>query len=173
MYSSVSSGTHHIFLPPRFEVVAEKQNSNGLASNSWNKPPFHGLFRNQAYCPAGVSFGRTAADHCDDPLFLAVLQQRGRARSFFLIEGPPQPALNLPMTHLTDWLRGQRDEFGNARRAHAAGQLQQRKSAEHSANRQRNHLALTNARPLMRGWQAVMGLSVEKREEPDAGRGKK
>ena len=75
MYSSVSSGTNHIFPTPRLEVVAEKQNPNGLAPNSWNQPLLHGMFRHQTNRPPGVSLGRADANHCDDPLLPAVLQQ--------------------------------------------------------------------------------------------------
>src|SRR5208337_1714073 len=75
MYSSFSSATHHIFFPPRLEVVAEQQDPNRLPANPWHQLPLDGLLGDQAYRPAGVAFRRLATNHGDDPLLLRLVQQ--------------------------------------------------------------------------------------------------
>src|SRR5215467_7552271 len=77
-YSSVSSGTHHIFFPPRLEVVVEQQNPNRFPSHPGNQSPLYGLLGHQAHRPTGAAFWRIATHHSDDPLFLAVVQDRLR-----------------------------------------------------------------------------------------------
>src|SRR5450755_2194605 len=64
-YSSLSSATHHIFFPPRLEVVVEQQNPNGLSSDSRNQFPLHRFFGHQAHGPSGKTLRRSAADHSD------------------------------------------------------------------------------------------------------------
>jgi len=117
MYSSLSSGTHHIFFQPRPEVVAEKKNPNGFAPDSRNQPLLYTLFSHQSNCPAGIAFRGAGADHRDDALLLAVLQQCGGSGSLLLVKGAIQPALHVSMAQLPNRLGRQRYEFGDTRRA--------------------------------------------------------
>src|ERR1700738_4210797 len=135
MYSSVSSGTHHIFFPPRLEVVAEQQNPDRFASYARDQSLLYGMLGHQAHGPAGMAFRWTGADHSDDPLFLAVFKQRRRARSFLLIDSPLEAALHITMPHLSNRLRRQRYELGYARRTDALPQLQQRHGAQYRPHR--------------------------------------
>ena len=69
MYSSSSSATHHIFFPPRLEVVALEQDPNRFLSQPRNQFAFHHFFGQQAYRPArsGPS-GRRATRQRHDAL---------------------------------------------------------------------------------------------------------
>ena len=57
MYSSLRSATHHIFFPPRLEVVVEQQNADGFSSHSGNQSPLHGFFDHQPHGPARAAPG--------------------------------------------------------------------------------------------------------------------
>src|SRR5579863_2641661 len=56
MYSSSSFPTHHIFFPPRLEVVAFQQDPNGLSTHIRDQLAFDNLFRQQAHGPACSAF---------------------------------------------------------------------------------------------------------------------
>src|SRR5689334_9208247 len=96
MYSSLSSATHHIFFPPRLEVVVEVQNPNGFPSHPGDQPPLDGLLRHQAYGPAGAAFRRIAAYHSDDPLLLGIVEHGGGARALLFEQRRLQTALLVP-----------------------------------------------------------------------------
>src|ERR1035437_4205643 len=55
MYSSSNSATHHIFFPPRLQIVAFQQDPDGLSSYSWYQLAFDHFFRQQAHRPARPS----------------------------------------------------------------------------------------------------------------------
>src|SRR5271154_1546614 len=86
MYSSLSSATHHIFFPPRLEVVVKEQNPDGFPSHAWNQSPLHRLLRHQSHGPAGATLWRVAAHHGDDPLLLAVVQNSLSAGALLVVE---------------------------------------------------------------------------------------
>src|SRR5271170_5976128 len=88
MYSSLSSATHHIFFPPRLEVVVEEQNSDGFPSHSRDQTPLDRFFCHQPHGPAGAAFGWITADHGDDALPLAVLQNLGCSRPLLIVKSP-------------------------------------------------------------------------------------
>src|SRR5579864_3331002 len=135
MYSSVSSGTHHIFFPPRLKVVAEKQNPNGFASDPRNQPFLYGVLCHQSNCPAGMTLRGAGTDHGDDTLLLAVFQQGSRTRSFLFMEGAIQSAFDVPMPHLPNRLRRQRYKLCDTRSAHSSCKLQQRHGAQNGTHR--------------------------------------
>src|ERR1035438_8341729 len=62
MYSSSSSATHHIFFPPRFQVVAFEQDSYRLSSHPRHQPALHRLLRQQAHRPPRPALRRRTAD---------------------------------------------------------------------------------------------------------------
>ncbi|HSB15077.1 MAG TPA: hypothetical protein VLE22_11505 [Bryobacteraceae bacterium] len=121
----MSSATHHIFFPPRLEVVVEEQNPNRFPSHAWNQPPFYGFLRNQSHGPAGAAFGRVAAHHGDDPLLLAVFQHSRRAGARLVIESGFKTSLLVTMADLPNGLRSEWDHAGNPRRTDTLGQLQE------------------------------------------------
>ena len=78
----------------------------------------------------GATFGRVAADHGDDALPLAVLQQRGRTGPLLLIEGPFESPLLVAMADLPNGLWRQRNNRGHPWRANAFRQLQKRDGSQ-------------------------------------------
>ena len=48
---------HHIFFPPRLEVVVEQQNTDGLPSHTRNQSPLNGFLGYQAHGPTGAALG--------------------------------------------------------------------------------------------------------------------
>src|SRR5258708_638327 len=96
---------HHIFFPPRLEVVVEQQNPDCFPSHSWNQSPPHGFLGHQSHGPPGPAFGRVAAHHGNDALPLAVLQQCGRSGSLLLVDGSFEPPLLVAMADLPNGLR--------------------------------------------------------------------
>ena len=84
MYSSLSSGTDHIFFPPRLEVVAEGSTRSFPAT-------FGASLRftaSSAINPDGPprpAFRRIAADHGNDPLALFGIQHTLRSRPLLVI----------------------------------------------------------------------------------------
>src|SRR5262249_61665305 len=79
-----------IFFPPRFEIVAQQDNSNGFPSYARNQFAFNGFFRYQTHGPTGAAFRRTAAYHCNQTLFLAVIEHFGGSRSLSFVQRPLQ-----------------------------------------------------------------------------------
>jgi hypothetical protein len=77
--------------------VAQQQNPDGFATHARNQLSLHGLFSHQPHRPPGVAFRRSGADHSNDPLFLAIFQQRGRSRAFLLIDSSLEAALYITM----------------------------------------------------------------------------
>jgi hypothetical protein len=95
----------------------EQQNSDGFSSHS---PP-RGFLGHQSHGPPGAAFGRVAADHGDDALLLAVLQQGRGFGPLLLIHCAFEGAFLVTMANLPNGLRRQRDNAGNARRTDALG----------------------------------------------------
>jgi len=87
MYSLFNSATHHIFFPPRFQLVALQQDPNCLSSHIRDQLALDGLFGDQADSPASPAFRRLAADHGDNALFLGVVENLLRSRSLFCRRG--------------------------------------------------------------------------------------
>jgi hypothetical protein len=65
---------HHIFFPPRLEVMVQQQNPYGFPSDARDEFALHGFLRDEAHCPSRSTFGRIAADHGDDALSFRVRQ---------------------------------------------------------------------------------------------------
>ena len=102
----------------------EQQNPDGFPSHAWDQSPLHGFLGHQSHGPPGATFWRVAADHGNDALPLAVLQQRGRSGPLLLVECPFEPPLLVAMADLPNGLWSQRNNGGNPRRANAFSQLQ-------------------------------------------------
>jgi hypothetical protein len=73
---------------------------------------------------AGMSFGRIAAHHGYDALFLAGLQQFLRSGSLLVVQRPLQTALLVTVADFPNGLRRHRNNLGDAWRTDAFAQLQ-------------------------------------------------
>jgi hypothetical protein len=73
--------THHIFFPPRLEIVAFQQHPNGLSAHPRNQFAFDNFFGQQSHRPTCPSFRRRRADHGDNLLALALVKGRSFART--------------------------------------------------------------------------------------------
>jgi len=91
---------------------------------------FDGFFRYQAYGPTRAAFRRATAYHCDQALFLAIVEHLGGSGPLFLIQRPIQAALLITAAYISDGLRCQRNHTGSAGRRHTLGQLQKRQGAQ-------------------------------------------
>jgi hypothetical protein len=91
-----------------------------------NQLAFDGFLRHEAYRPTGAAFRRATAYHCNQTLFLAIVEYLGGSRSLFLIQRSIQTALLITAADVADGLCRQRNYAGNARRGDAFGQLQKR-----------------------------------------------
>ena len=87
MYFSSSAATHHIFFPPRLEVVALKKYPNRLSPGSRHELALDRFLGNQPHRPARPARGRITAHHGDDALFLAGPEQGSRPGPLFVVEG--------------------------------------------------------------------------------------
>src|ERR1700730_1401500 len=134
MYSSLSSPTHHIFFPPRLEVVVNEQYPDGFPSHARNQSSFHGFLGYQPHGPAGAALGRVTANHGDNALPLAILQHRGCSRALLLVEGTIETSLRVAMSDLPNRLRSQRNNAGNARSTGAPCQLKQRERPQNDSH---------------------------------------
>jgi hypothetical protein len=85
MYSSLSSGTDHIFFPPRFELVAEEKNPDRFPPHLGGQLAFHRFLGDQPDGPPRPAFRWIAADHGNDPLALFGIQQTLRSRTLLVI----------------------------------------------------------------------------------------
>src|SRR5262245_33632112 len=129
MYSSSRSATHHIFFPPRLEVVVQKENADSFSSYPGCQLALDGFLGDEAHGPSGGALGRVAANHGDDALLLGGVEHGSGTRALFFIERGLQPTLLVAAREIADGLRGQADHGGNLRWASAFGQVQQRQSA--------------------------------------------
>src|SRR5215467_12810298 len=125
MYSSSRSATTHIFFPPRFEIVAEQENSNGFPTYTWNQFAFDGFFRHQTHSPTGATLRRAAAHHCNQTLFLAVVEHFGCPRPLSFVQRPIQSALLIAAANIAYGLGSEWDYIGDLWCAGALRQLQQ------------------------------------------------
>src|SRR5215472_2742277 len=125
---------HHIFFPPRLEVVAEKENADGFPAHTRHQSPSDGFFGYQSHRPPGETLGWIAANHGDDALFLAVLQQSFGSRTLLLVKRPLQTAFAVAMADLPDRLRRQRHHTRNLGSAHALSELEKRHCPQHNSH---------------------------------------
>jgi hypothetical protein len=100
MYSWSNFATHHIFFPPRLQVVAFQQHPNGLSAHARNQFAFDDLFGQQPHRPTRSPFRRRRADHGDNLLALALVQDRSFARTRGVEQRSLQPFLLIPLADL-------------------------------------------------------------------------
>src|SRR5216683_974441 len=86
MNSAVSSGTHHIFFPPRLQAACRQRYPSSLASHPVGDSAFHSLLGAEPHCPPSPTQWRWTAHHRDDRRVLGAVQQPRRRRSRILPE---------------------------------------------------------------------------------------
>jgi hypothetical protein len=102
MYSSSNSATHHIFFPPRLQVVAFQQHPDGLSPNARHQLAFDRLFGQQAHSPTRPSCRRLAARHGNNALPLLRIQGRSSSGPGCVVQRALQSALLIPLADLPD-----------------------------------------------------------------------
>jgi hypothetical protein len=123
--------------------VVEEQHSDRFSSHSPNQSPLHGFLGHQPHGPPGATLRRVAADHGDNALFLAVLQQLGRSGPLLLIQSAFEASLLIAVGNSPNRLRRQGNNAGDTWRAGPFGYLQQRHRPQDDA-----HLLNTAAQQL-------------------------
>src|ERR1017187_1159062 len=131
IYSSSRSATTHIFFPPRLQVVAQQKNPNRFPSDARNHFAFYGFLCHQAHRPTGTTFRRTTAYHCNQTLFLTLVEHFRCAWPLSFILCPIQTALLVTTANITYSLGSERNHGGNLRCAGALRQLQQSQCTQH------------------------------------------
>jgi hypothetical protein len=96
MYSASSFGTHHIFFPPRLQVVSRQELPYGFALDLSDDSALLGLLGNEAHGPTSAAVGRSAAHHGDDRTLVGVVQERRWTRTRFVGQGRFDPAVQKP-----------------------------------------------------------------------------
>src|SRR6266852_2216002 len=81
MNSAVSSGTHHIFFPPRLQAACRQRYPSSLASHPVGDSAFHSLLGAEPHCPPSPTQWRWTAHHRDDRRVLGAVQQPQRWRA--------------------------------------------------------------------------------------------
>ena len=113
----------------------EQQYPDGFPSYLRHQLALDRLCGHQADRPPRLPLGRSTANHRDDPLSLAVVQQRNGPRSLLVPERPIQALLRIAPSNLTDCLRGQADVGGHLGNRFPLVQLRQGQGAEHNPHR--------------------------------------
>src|SRR5260370_10168155 len=125
---------HHIFFPPRLQVVAGQQNPDGLAPHSRNQFSFHSFLGDQPYGPPRLSLRRLTTNHRDDALLLGGIQQLLGAAPLPLVQSTLQAALLLSMSDPPDRLGRQMNDASHSRYGLARCRRFQGDGPEHRPN---------------------------------------
>jgi len=133
MYAWSNSAMHHIFFPPRLQLVALQQDPNCLPAHLGNQLPFDSLFGDQADGPTGTTFRRFAADHGNDTLLLRTVEDLPCPRPLLGVDGGAQAVAHVAMGDLADRLGSKRKRPCDLRRAEAAGKLAKRQRSQDDA----------------------------------------
>ena len=134
MYDWSNSAMHHIFFPPRLQLVALQQNSDCLSAHLGNQLPFDGLFGDQADGPPGTAFRRFTADHGNNPLLLWAVDNLPGSWPLFGVDGGIQAVAHVAMGDLADGLGSKGESLSDLRRGETTGKLAQRKCSHDDAN---------------------------------------
>jgi hypothetical protein len=123
MYAWSNSAMHHIFFPPRLQLVALQQNPDCFSAHLGNQLAFDCFFGDQADGPTGAAFRRFAADHGNDALLLRAVENLPCSGPLFGIDGGVQAIAHVAMGNLADCLRCQGESLRDLRRGETAGKL--------------------------------------------------
>jgi hypothetical protein len=114
---------HHIFFPPRLQLVALQQNPDCFSAHLGYQLALDGLFGDQADCPTCSTFRRLTADHGNDALLLGAIENLLGSRSLFGVNGGTQTVTDVAMGDLADRLSGKGECLRDLRCGEAAGKL--------------------------------------------------
>jgi hypothetical protein len=114
---------HHIFFPPRLQLVALEQNPDCLSAYLRHQLALDGLFGDQADRPTGPTFRRRTANHGNDALLLGAIENLLGSRSLFGVNGGTQTVTDVAMGDLADRLSGKGECLRDLRCGEAVGKL--------------------------------------------------
>src|SRR5664279_2871665 len=123
MYAWSNSAMHHIFFPPRLQLVALQQNPDCLSAHIGYQLALDGFFGDQADRPTGPTFRRLTADHGNDALLLGAIEDLLGSWSLFSVNGGTQTVTGVAMGDLADRLSGKRECLRDFRCGEAVGKL--------------------------------------------------
>jgi hypothetical protein len=114
---------HHIFFPPRLQLVALQQNPDCLPAHLGNQFPFDGLLGDQADGPTCAAFRRFTAYHGNHTLLLWTVENLPGSRPLFGVDGGIQTVAHVAMGDLADRLRSQGESLSDLRRGETVAKL--------------------------------------------------
>src|SRR5271155_3006481 len=116
IYSSFSSPTHHIFFPPRLEIVAFQQDPDRLPAHLRDQFLLDHLFSQQAHRPARTPLRRRRASYGDNALLLLLIQGRSLAGTRGIKQCPLQSTIEIALADLPHGLGGKPQAGAHRRR---------------------------------------------------------
>src|ERR1019366_9160714 len=135
MYSWSNFATHHIFFPPRLQVVAFQQHPDGLSPYSRNQLATNHFFGQQTHRPANSTFWRRRADYGDNLLTLVLVERRGFPWTCRVEQCSIQPVLPIPLADLPHGLGRKPQASTHGGRGLSKVQLPQSQGAQNSPYR--------------------------------------
>jgi hypothetical protein len=84
--------------------VAQQKNPNRFPSDARNQFAFDGFLRHQAHRPTGATFRRTTAYHCNQALFLALVEHFRCTWPLSFIQCLLQTSLPVTTVISEDWI---------------------------------------------------------------------
>ena len=114
--------------------MAQQENPNRFPSYTRNQFAFDGFLRHQAYRPTGATFRWTTAYHCNQTLFLAIVEHFGGSRPLLFVQRPLQTALLVTTADTAYGLGRERDYLSDLRCAGTLCQLQLGQGAQDNSN---------------------------------------
>ena len=114
--------------------MALQHNPDCLPPHAGDQFALDGLFSYQPDRPARPPFGRRAADHGDNALFLGVVEKLRGPRSLLVVKGTCQTVTVVAMGDLTDRFGSERKRSSDLRRSHSTRKLLQHQSPQHDAH---------------------------------------
>src|ERR1019366_2740831 len=128
-YSASSSATHHIFFPPRLQVMTLEQDANRFPAHPPCQLPLHCFLGDEPDTPPRPPFRRRAAHEGDDPLTLARVQHPALAGTWLLVQRRFQPLLRVAPGNRPHGFGRHAHLVGNLRRSLSLVQLAQDRSS--------------------------------------------
>jgi hypothetical protein len=96
--------------------VVKQENPNGFPTHLGDQFSLDGLLGHQTHRPSGAPSRWSTADHGNDPLLLAFVQQLGRSRPLLVVQGAIQISVLIAASDVVHGFRCQphiRCHFGN------------------------------------------------------------
>src|SRR5215469_617822 len=135
MYSSSISAIHQLFFPPRLQIMALQQDTDGFPAHRRRQLPLCRFLGYQPYAPSRPALRRRAAHHGDDPLALARVQNALFARTWPLIQCRVQSFILITPGDGTHRLWGYPCVFGHLRHPLPNVELAQNRSSPQHTRR--------------------------------------